>query len=118
MKYLLILLGFLFLGTGVVGIFVPLLPTTPFILLSAGCFIRSSGTLYNWLIGSRFFGKYIENYLRYKSITIRSKIVSIIILWLVLSASIITMNILWVRIMLVVIGICVTIHIIMIKTLR
>lgn len=65
-KYFLIAAGFLSLGTGIIGIFIPVLPTTPFLLLAATCFIKSSKKLYQWLIDHRVFGKYIENYIKYR----------------------------------------------------
>ena len=55
-------LGYTFLGLGVIGIVIPVFPTTPFVILSAGCFTQGSPKLHNWLRNSKFFGEYIENY--------------------------------------------------------
>ncbi|MFI3289284.1 MAG: YbaN family protein [Rikenellaceae bacterium] len=81
MKIFFIIVGVLSLILGVLGIFVPLLPTTPFLLLSAWLFIRSSPQLYEWLIRSPILGKYIRNYRENRSIPMRAKITSISLLW-------------------------------------
>ena len=60
-KLFLIVLGSVFLGLGFLGIFTPGLPTTPFLLLAAGCYVRSSDSLYSWLLQHKLFGKYIHN---------------------------------------------------------
>jgi uncharacterized protein len=62
LRWLLIVVGLGSVGIGTVGIFVPLLPTTPFYLLAAACFFRSSDRLYRWLIGNKWCGPYIRNY--------------------------------------------------------
>ena len=60
-KYLLIIVGCLSLGLGIIAMFLPVLPTTPFLLLSAGCFLRSSKSLYDWLLNHKYFGEYIKD---------------------------------------------------------
>jgi len=55
-------LGFLFLGLAFVGVFLPLLPTTPFVLLAAACFAKSSERWYRWLLSNRTFGPIIKNW--------------------------------------------------------
>ena len=62
MKVLLIGVGFLLLGLGAVGVFIPVLPTTPFVLLVATCFGSASPKMYKWLAETRFFGQFVENY--------------------------------------------------------
>ena len=116
LKVLLIALGIFFMGLGFVGIFVPVLPTTPFVLLSAALFARSSDRFYRWLIGNRFFGRYIKNYREGKGLPLRVKLSAIIILWITIALSIVFgVEILAVQIMLVMVGIGVTVHIAMIK---
>ena len=117
-KYFFLTAGVLSLGTGIVGIFVPLLPTTPFILLSGFCFLKSSKTMYKWLINHKVFGKYIENYLKYRAVTLQSKIVSIVILWGVISISILAIDILWIRILLGIVATGVTVHLLLLKTMK
>jgi uncharacterized membrane protein YbaN (DUF454 family) len=115
-KWLLIAAGVIALGLGVIGIFIPLLPTTPFLLLSAACFFRSSDQLYTWLISHRWFGSYIRHYREYKAITLHAKVVTLLLLWSVIGYTafgIVTDW--WVRLLLGVIA--VTIHILHLKTL-
>ena len=77
MKYLLIILGSLSLALGVIGIFLPVLPTTPFLLLSAALYVRSSEKLYQWLINQKYLGTYIRNFREHHAIPLRAKIISI-----------------------------------------
>jgi len=84
---LLIITGTLSLILGIIGIFIPLLPTTPFLLLSAFCYLRSSKTLYNWLIKHKLLGTYIYNYMTYRSISERAKISAPVSLWISLGIS-------------------------------
>lgn len=82
MKYILIAGGTICVAFGVMGIFIPILPTTPFLLLAAALYFRSSETLYNKLLGHRILGKYIRNYLENKSIPVRAKIMGVSLVWL------------------------------------
>ena len=68
--------GLLFLALGALGVFIPVLPTTPFLLLAAAMFMRSSGRLYLWLTTHRVFGPFIRNYRLYRAVPLRSKVVS------------------------------------------
>jgi hypothetical protein len=76
-KGVLIIAGTSFAGLGILGIFLPLLPTTPFLLLAAACYARSSERFYNWLLNNRWFGHYIRNYLEGKGVPLRVKVLSI-----------------------------------------
>lgn len=116
-KYLLILLGSLSLALGVIGVFIPVLPTTPFLLLASFCYVRSSKKLYNWLINHRIFGSYIYCYLEYRAVPRKTKIGALIFLWstLILSAALVPS--LHVRIFLLLVGIAVTTHLVILKTL-
>ncbi|WP_448376304.1 YbaN family protein, partial [Fervidobacterium sp.] len=87
LKWLLIILGTFFVAIGVIGIFVPLLPTTVFLLLAAACYIRSSERFYYWLINHRWLGTYIRNYREGKGIPLKTKIFTISILWLTITLS-------------------------------
>tara|TARA_B100000941_G_scaffold192792_1_gene139563 strand:+ start:3745 stop:4152 length:408 start_codon:yes stop_codon:yes gene_type:complete len=73
-RILLIILGSIFVAIGAIGILVPGLPTTPFMILAAACYIRSSNKLYNWLIKNKLFGKHIKNIREGKGIPIKVKI--------------------------------------------
>ena len=80
-KYLLASLGLLSLSLGIIGMFLPILPTTPFLLLSAWLFSKSSQRLNHFLLNNRVFGNYIRNYRSGQGILMRTKIFSIILLW-------------------------------------
>jgi uncharacterized membrane protein YbaN (DUF454 family) len=73
-RYILIFFGFIFLGTGVIGIFLPLLPTTPFLLLTALCFNASSPKFHHWLYHHKVFGPPIQDWQKNRVIGLRSKI--------------------------------------------
>lgn len=115
-KTLLIVAGVVSLVLGGIGVFLPLLPTTPFVLLAAGCFAGSSPAMHRWLCRSRFFGEYIENYRTNAGVSKSVKVRAIVFLWtgLALSAAAIHKPLVWM--ILAVIGICVSAHLIMMKT--
>jgi uncharacterized membrane protein YbaN (DUF454 family) len=95
------------------------LPTTPFLLLAAACYIRGSERFYNWLINHKWFGKYIRNWREKKGIPVKIKIIAIAYLWIaILIAIIFFLHILVAQIVLVVIASIVTLHILSMKTLR
>lgn len=114
--YLLVIIGTISLILGTIGIFIPILPTTPFILLASFCYIRSSNRLYYWLINHKLFGKYIYDYLVHKSVKKSAKITAITLLWLSLGITIYLINS-YISFILIFIGIVVSIHIISLKTL-
>lgn len=116
-KYILIIIGLLSLTLGIIGIFFPILPTTPFLLLSSFCFIRSSKKLYNWLINHKIFGKYIYNYLENHAIKKSAKISAMVFLWPSLSLTIYIIQSNPIRLILFAIGIIVSKHILSLKTL-
>ena len=109
-------LGCFFVGLGILGIFVPVLPTTPFLLVAAALFAKSSETMYRWLTCNRVFGKYLKNYWQGKGIPLKIKIFAISFLWIAIGFSaFFAVKILFVRIILAVVAIAVTIHIIYIR---
>jgi len=119
LKYLLIAIGTLSVALGFLGIFLPVLPTTPFLLLAAACYIRSSERFYCWLINNRYCGKYIRDYREKKGIPLKLKIYVISLLWITILASIIfIIDPPVIRILLIVIAVGVTIHLTTIKTIR
>jgi len=81
LKYILIAIGLVSLGAGIVGIFIPVLPTTPFVLLSAALFIRSSDRLYRWLVSNRLVGRYVRDFRERGGMTLRAKLSSIALMW-------------------------------------
>ena len=114
--YLLVIIGTISLILGTIGIIIPILPTTPFILLASFCYIRSSNRLYYWLINHKLFGKFIYDYLVHKSVKKSAKITAITLLWLSLGITIYLINS-YISFILIFIGIVVSIHIISLKTL-
>lgn len=80
-RILLVLIGTLSLILGIVGIILPLIPTTPFLLLTAACYVRSSERLYNWLMTNKWFGTYIQNYKAGNGIPMKAKITVLIMIW-------------------------------------
>jgi len=115
-KLLFALLGFISLTLGAVGIFLPLLPTTPFVLLAAGCFSMSNKKLEAWLQQSRIFGPFIENYRTGCGISKLHKFASISSMWAGMITSMFILRTPWVYFFLCTVGTCVTIHLLMIKT--
>lgn len=115
-KYLLIIVGCISLGLGVIGMFLPVLPTTPFLLLTAGCFLRSSKSLYDWLLNHKHLGGYIKDFIEHKAISKRIKITIITTLWATILLSVMIVEIIWVKILLILIAIGVSVHILHFKT--
>jgi uncharacterized membrane protein YbaN (DUF454 family) len=117
-RYSLITLGSISLVLGVIGIFLPGLPTTPFLLLTAALYYRSSDRFYNWLINHKVLGEYIRNFRENKAIPKRVKIWSIVLLWVTISTSAyFFIPYWWARLLMLGIAVGVTIHILSFKTL-
>ncbi len=118
-RLVLVLLGFIFVGLGILGAFLPLLPTTPFLLLAAACFARSSKKFYNWLLNHKVFGAYIKNYREHKAITLRGKIVSLVVMWLVMGyTALFAISETLISAVVILIGLGVTKHILSLKTIK
>ena len=116
-QILLITAGTLSVGLGVLGIFVPLLPTTPFLLLGAVCYGRSSEHLYRRLLDNRVCGSYIANYRENGGITLRQKVTALSVLWLSIANSAWLVPLLWVKLALLVIAAAVTVYLVRLKTI-
>lgn len=102
---------------GILGVFLPVLPTTPFLLLAAACYFRSSDRFYRWLINNRILGTYIQNYLEGRGMSMRSKAITLLLLWLTIGLTVIfgIQNTI-VRIILVIVALGVTLHVSRLKT--
>jgi len=118
-RRLLIGAGTLCTGLGIAGILVPILPTTPFLLLAAACYMRSSERFYQWLINNRIFGAYVSNYIEGRGMPTKIKIFTILLLWLTIGLTIAfgVQNTV-IRIVLICIAIGVTVHIVLIRKRR
>ena len=115
-RWLLIGAGTLSTGLGIIGVFVPVLPTTPFLLLAAACYMRSSERFYQWLIDNRIFGTYVRNYIEGRGMPIKIKISTILLLWLTIGVTVaFAVENIVVRIVLICIAIGVTAHVALIK---
>jgi uncharacterized membrane protein YbaN (DUF454 family) len=118
-KPLLVLAGSVSVVLGVLGVFLPLLPTTPFFLLAAICYARSSPRLHYRLLTNRLFGSYIRNYCERKGVPLRVKIAALALLVLTITYSaIFIVDILFVRILLFGVMIGVSIHLVRLPVLR
>ncbi|MBU0684604.1 MAG: YbaN family protein [Thermoplasmatota archaeon] len=111
--------GTLFLALGLIGIPLPLLPTTPFLLIAAACYLRGSMRMYNWMMMNRYFGAYLRDYLEGKGLAIKTKVVTLSVLWgvIVFSAVFATESVI-VRIGMLAVAIGVTIHLLTLNTKR
>lgn len=119
MRIILLLAGGLFTGLGVLGIFLPLLPSTPLFLLAALCWAKSSRRFHQWLLHNRFFGGYVRDYLENRGMTGRQKLFSLVTLWGTILASVLLFaEALWVKLLLLGIALAVTLHLLSLKTLR
>lgn len=119
MKFILVILGIFSLVLGILGIFLPVLPTTPFLLLSATLFLRSSKRLYEWLLAHPYLGEYIRNFKEYKAIPLRVKIVSVSMVWItLLYCAFFVAKEWWMGAVFIAIALGVSIHILRYKTLK
>jgi uncharacterized membrane protein YbaN (DUF454 family) len=118
-KPLLIVAGSVFFGLGILGIILPVLPTTPFLLLAAACYARSSQRFYCWLLNNRWFGTYIDNYRRKKGMPLKVKLLTVSLMWITLTLSLVfAVQSLTLRLILIILALGVSIHILRIKTLK
>ena len=119
MRYILTLLGLVSLGLGILGIFLPVLPTTPLLLLAAALFLRSNRKLYDWLLNHPRLGPYIRNFMEYKAIPLKVKIIAVSMIWLTLLNCAIFVTEHWLlRIFFIVLAAAITIHVLSYKTLE
>ena len=118
-RLLFVVLGSIFLALGFIGVIVPGLPTTPFLLLSAACYVRSSKRLHYWLLNHKIFGKFIRDFKEKRSVPIKSKIISLLIMWSMISLSVfVFIDSLYIKGGIVVLGIAGTAVILLIGTRR
>ncbi len=113
----LFVIGTLCVILGIVGIVLPLLPTTPFLLIAAACYAKSSERFHDWLLEHRWFGGYIRDFRSGNGIPIRAKVVAVLTLWTSITFSaLFVLNLLVARVALFVVASGVTIYILSLKT--
>lgn len=117
-RVLFVIAGTIALVLGSIGTLIPVLPTTPFLLLACFCYMRSSEKLFKKLINHKAFGTYIYNYVIFRAITKKTKVLSVILLWSSLTISIILIENLHIRLILLVVGVGVTVHLLLLRTMH
>ncbi|MDH7490194.1 MAG: YbaN family protein [Anaerolineae bacterium] len=118
-RTLLIVGGTLCVALGVLGMFVPVLPTTPFLLLAAACYARSSKRFYHWLMTNRWWGEYIRNYREGRGIPLKQKVLTMLLLWLTIGYTAwFVVSPWWGKFILLGIVVGVMLHLIRLKTFR
>ena len=111
-RFFLLGLGLFFTGLGVAGIFIPLLPTTPFLLLAAACFARSSERFHNWLTEHEQLGPFIKGYLDGSGVPMRAKIVALTLIWLTLPISaLMLLSNPWLKMLALILAVSLTVYI-------
>ncbi len=116
-RYVLLAVGWLSVVLGVIGIFVPVLPTTPFLLLAAACFVRSSRRFYHWLVGHKRLGPWIRDYLEGNGIPLKGKVYAIGLMWLSIGLSCYLVPLPWARAFMLTSAVLVSFYILKQKTL-
>ena len=116
-RYLLLTIGWVSVLLGVIGIFLPVLPTTPFLLLAAACFMRSSARFYHWLVGHPQLGPWIHAYLDGQGIPLRGKVYAIGLMWLSIGLSCYLVPMIWARGFMLTSAVLVSLYILRQKTL-
>ena len=117
-RYLLQGIGWLSVALGVIGIFLPVLPTTPFLLLAAACFARSSPRFYHWLVDHPRLGPWMGGYLNGEGIPLKGKVYAIGLMWISIGVSCWLVPMVWARVFMGVSAVLVTVYILRQRTLR
>ena len=113
-----LVLGLLFTGLGFVGAFLPVMPTTVFLLLAAFFFARSSPRFYAWLLNNHTFGPFIRDWRAGLGMPLRAKILAVTLIVLTIGSSILIVPVLWVRLLLACVGVGVSAYLITRPTKR
>ncbi len=117
MRILLLVVGTMSVIAGLIGILLPLVPTTPFLLLAAWCFARSSRRFYRLLLGNRWLGPYIRNYREGRGLTMAAKVSTLVVLWLAIASTVwFIAPMPWARVVLIAIATGVTIYLLRLPT--
>lgn len=116
LRYLLLGVGCASVCLGVIGVFLPIMPTTPFLLLAAACFARSSPRFHAWLLSHPQLGPLLKSYLNGQGIPLKAKVLSIGSMWVSIAVSCWFVPWPWVRVLLVAVALAVTVYIARQKT--
>jgi uncharacterized membrane protein YbaN (DUF454 family) len=111
------ILGTLFVGLGIAGIILPLLPATPFLLLASACYLRGSDRLHSWLMNHRLMGPYLRNFKEHRAMPMSAKVATIVVLWVSIIASIIAIDRPIIQILLVLTALCTTTYVVRLRTM-
>jgi uncharacterized membrane protein YbaN (DUF454 family) len=118
-RAILIASGTLCVVLGFIGVVVPGLPTTPFLLLAAWCYARSSARFHRWLLTNRWFGEYLRNYQEGRGMRLRDKALALSLMWTTIGWTIVyIVPVWWGKLMLLIVAAGVTIHLLRIRTFR
>lgn len=118
MKLALNIIGSVAILLGMIGLFLPLLPTTPFLLLAAACFARGSERMHNWLLNHGVFGKLLRNYEEGRGIPARAKVLALLMMWPSLGYAMWRFDHGWLRLLLLITGACVSIYLLRLPTCK
>lgn len=118
LRWLLLGIGWASVALGIAGIFLPVLPTTPFLLLAAACFVRSSRRFYLWLVGHPRLGPWICDYLDGEGIPLKGKVYAIGLMWASIGLSCYLVPLFWARAFMLTSAVLVSLYIVRQKTLH
>ena len=121
LRWLLIVAGILSLAIGVVGLLIPVFPTSPFVLVAAACFVRSSDRLHRWLLENRLFGEIVRRYQAGEGLPLATKVGALALLWAMLGTSALLLvpdRLWWAKVAALAVGLGMTIHVLLIRTRR
>lgn len=116
LRIILIVFGTIFLILGILGLLLPVMPGTVFLILSTACYIRSSERLYLWLINNRWFGKYARMYFQEKAMPLKAKIFASVSMWISISVSLYFVQNNYIKLLLLLVGLSVTGYFLYLKT--
>lgn len=115
----LIIIGTIFVGLGIAGVFLPLIPGMPFFLVAAWCYGRSSPRFHSWLLNNRVCGPYIRDYRQHRGMRPQAKVKAISVLWIgIACAGMMATNGFWIRLIMILTAAGVTLIILSVRTIR
>ncbi len=117
LRRILLVCGFFFVFMAILGAILPIVPTTPFLLVSAACFYRSSARFYHWIMSNRYFGRYLQDYKAGRGIPTRIKVLALSFTWISTLVSVFFfIPWIWLKVFVLAISAAITVHLLMIRT--